>query len=213
MRTTEAVLLLSALTLALICAWCVPRPRGAFYTRLLALTVVEWAVELTGAVTAHLGVRNVLLYDLYIAVEFTMLMDLVRLLRPGWTVVLRIALAIGLLTVAYGTWQNGWSGFAWEGIFTIGVLCSAVFLWLLVDLARTSTEPLWRLPVFWLFTGLLLYFSGIVPFIGAAKILHTLDRQQYRTMHLIVTALAMVRFVCTALSCHMERQRVLRTSP
>jgi len=203
--------LILSVALALTFALRIPAPRGPFFRRLLALLIVALAVEIYGAITGSLNIPNVVVYNIYVAVEFTILMDLVRLIRPRWRTVLLVITAAGLASLVYSAIATGPTRrLATEGLLVIGVLSSGVFLCLLVDMARAVAVPLWQVPAFWLFTGALLYFGGTVPILGAWLSMTLLDKDLANTMYVIVRTLAIVRYLLAAIACWMEfrnRQR------
>ena len=113
---------------------------------------------------------------------------------------------MGVIAMAAFVWMHGLD-LAIEGILILCVLVSAVFIWLLIDMARNERINLARSPVFWLFTGALFYFGGIIPILGAWSLLGRLDKDAFRTMYWIVTGLAVVRYLAMAWACILERER------
>lgn len=77
------VLILIILT-ALALAWRIEGRRGPFFWRVLLLLGLALCVEVVGTVTSRMSLPNALLYNLYAALEFALLMDMVRVLRPRW---------------------------------------------------------------------------------------------------------------------------------
>ena len=204
----RAVLLLLSITVAAVFAWRIRAPRGSFFTRHLALIWLAWAVELVGLITSQLGIRNAIMYNLYALVEFLVLMSLVRLLRPGWATILLGIGAIGIGAVLLAMWRLGPTRqLALEGILVLGLLCSAVFLRLLLALAGDSQTKLGSTPAFWLFIGALAYFGGIIPIVGAWRFLGELDKELSKTLYWIVIILAIIRYACATVACALEYER------
>lgn len=206
MTLVRASLLILSIVGAAYCAWRIPRPRGAFYQWVWALTLVALCVEIFGVVSSELHIRNTYVYNAYAIVEFVVLLRLVRTLRPAWWRWLVMIATMGVIAMAAFVWMHGLD-LAIEGILILCVLVSAVFIWLLIDMARNERINLARSPVFWLFTGALFYFGGIIPILGAWSLLGRLDKDAFRTMYWIVTGLAVVRYLAMAWACILERER------
>lgn len=212
MPSIRSILVVLAITIAIASALRIRAPRGPFFGRLLGLLALACGVELWGGVSSSMGIPNVIVYNLYAAVEFVLLMDLVRLLRPRWRTGLLAVTAAGLGALVYSAAMTGPTRhLAVEGLLVIGVLSSGVFLCLLVDLARTAAIPLWRVPAFWLFTGALLYFGGIIPVLGAWRSMGRLDKELANAMYGIVVTLAIARYLLAAAACWLEHRN--RNSP
>ncbi len=205
MPSITSILIVLSLTAAVVCALRIQAPRGVFFGRLLALLALAWGVEVGGGVSSSMRIPNVIVYNLYAGVEFAVLMDLVRLLRPRWRPGLLAVTAAGLGGLVYSAIMTGPTRhLAVEGLLVIGVLSSGVFLCLLVDLARTAAMPLWQVPAFWLFTGALLYFGGTIPVLGSWRSMVLLDKDMARAMYTIVAVLAIVRYLLAAVACWLE---------
>lgn len=212
MLPPQNILMLLSIATALVLGLRIRKPRGAFYNGLLGLLALAFAVELWGGITNSRGIPNVIVYNLYTTAEFVVFMGLARLFRPAWRPWL---LAVGVAGVSAMLWSAMVTGptrhLAVEGLLVLGVLSSGVFLCLLVDLARTATMPLWQVPAFVLFTGTLLYFGGTIPVLGAWRSMTALDRDVSMAMYRIVVALALVRYLLTAVACWMEHRNRTRT--
>jgi hypothetical protein len=203
----RAILLLSTISVALLAGWPRSPHRKPFFQRLFLLVLLAWFVEAIGILTSELDVHNVVLYNVYAIVEFILLLDMVRLLRPRWWPGLCVAVILGLTSMVHTMIAHGPFGYlAMEGLLTLCLLGSLVFLLLLVDLARSSLVPLGKLPAFWVFTGTLVYFGGIIPVLGAWKFVGALDLERSQVLYWIVIGLAMVRYGLCAVAFQMERR-------
>jgi hypothetical protein len=204
----RALLLLLAITVALISAWRLRAPRGVFYDRMLWLLLLAWIVELIGMLTMYFGLRNVVVYNLYAIIEFGVFLHLIQLIRPTWRMALMMAFLIGFAAMTYSFISNGLTHFlALEGLLVIGAVNSLTLLRLLVDLSTTSTEPLGRLPLFWMFTGALLYYGGTIPILGSWQFMGQLDLQLSQFLYWIVVGLAIMRYSFMAMAFQLEYRR------
>lgn len=205
------VLILVILT-ALVLAWRIEGRRGPFFSRVLLLLGLALGVEVVGTVTSRMSLPNALLYNLYAALEFALLMDMVRVLRPRWQPGLVVVSLTGLVSLGCAALMIGPTHqLAVEGLLVIGVLSSGVFLCLLVDLSRTAETAMWRIPVIWFFTGALLYFGGIIPVLGSWHTMTVLDARLADTLYGIVVGLAVVRYGLAGVACALEQHRRVRS--
>jgi hypothetical protein len=205
----RAILLIFAISITLASLWRLSSPRGTFFGSLLVLTSLAWVVELVGAVTGQLGIRNVVLYNGYAAIEFITLLSMVHCIRPTWRMGLLVALLVGLVGMAYSVVMHGATAYlALEGLLTISIVSSIVFLLVLLDLARTSLTPLQNSSHFWLFVGALVYFGGVIPVLGSWKFIGQLNKALSQTLYWTVVLLAITRYLFTAFACRKERMRI-----
>jgi hypothetical protein len=203
-----SVLLVLTLTWGLWNAWRLRAPRGAFLQRLLGLLVAAWLLESFGLVSSELGIRNVAFYNLFVAVDFAVLLSLVQVVRPRWKPVLRVLLVVGLAALLLVLRvRDPFAGLLFEGVLTVHVLSAALIAWLLTRMAFTASVPLAREPAFWVFVGALFYYGGTIPVLGAWKVMTHLDPAISRLMYMAVVSLAIVRYGFAALAFRLERRR------
>lgn len=207
MLLSRAIALLVFMAAAAFTAWRIPAPRGPFFTRYLALILLAIGVELIGLLTSQLGIRNAIMYNLYVMIEFSIMLSLVRLIRPRWRTVLWLVGVLGICAMVVALSRVGATReLALEGILVIGFLSSAVYLWLLVHLAGDSQERLDRTPSFWIFIGALVYFGGMIPIIGTWRYIGDLDIELSKALYWIVIVLAIIRYSCSIVACTIEHK-------
>ncbi len=130
--------------------------------------LVAFIVESYAVYCAELRIPNLWLYDLYVPVEFTLLLGYVhgqltqpwqrRSILPAW-LILAVACALDL----HAKYPEGFVSGAY---ITGSLVLVAAFLALLYDLALRVDVALHRQPLFWAHLGMALFFSGMVPLLG-----------------------------------------------
>jgi hypothetical protein len=153
---------------ALICWW---RHRSRFAPRSgwlglqLAMALVD---ETYGSSLAVRVLPNLWWYDLYVPVEFAILLVYVHgHLKKGWQ---RTAVwpAAAVLAVAYAMDLRATypEGFVSRAYILGSLVIVAALLALLYDLALRMDRALHVQPMFWAFLGMVLFFAGMVPLLG-----------------------------------------------
>lgn len=202
------IALLVAIGLALL-AWMAARRAGdRFGSWLGALIAIAFVVELVAFVMREIPVPNTILYNAFGIVEFLVFLRLVAFMEPLQREALVITAVIGLGAMA-GSYalHKDLDFLLTEGMIVMAALLVGWSLLVLWRLAQRSGEPLWRLPVFWLFMGALVYFGGIVPFVGMMRYLYQNDLQSSRLLYLIILVMAVLRYLFTAWACSLARSR------
>jgi hypothetical protein len=182
----------------------IPRPRGRVFGLLGALIALALATEVAALVLRCMHHGNTTLYNGFAVAEMVLGLALVRALRPAWTARLLVVAVTGLAIFAADWAMRDRTGFMLtEGIVGIAVLLCGCCLAVLWDLAQVSSRALQRVPEFWLFMGLLVYFGGIPPMIGMMRYLYSGDPETARRFYAVIPALCVVRYLLTALACGM----------
>ncbi|MCB0790404.1 MAG: hypothetical protein H6595_10120 [Flavobacteriales bacterium] len=206
----RAIIVLFGVLLAVV-AWArIPRPRGRLFDLLGITLIMALLVESYGTwcLAYRPTVPNSYAYNLYNLLELALLLLLFDTHRPRlrkWYLA-----AGGLVLVA-----TGWSMTRYaplEQLLTPVILVYALTMTLLLmallwDLAQHSKVPLQRLPMFWLFMGLLVYFGGLAPIIGLTPYLLEIDEHLAARAYLIMPVLGAIRYLLAAVACSMERAR------
>ncbi len=210
MLLIRGTLLLLTIALAIVMTWRSPAPRGPFVQRLLWLSVLAWSVELAGMLMARAYIPNNGLYNLFVGLEFVVMLSLVDVLFPAWRRTLIALGALGLAVLLVTIAAKGLSAYmAIEGIIVIGLICSAVIVRALIGLAQRSEHGLQRVPAFWVLTGAFLYFSGTIPILSAWRFMGRVSTELSTVLYWIVVGLAMMRYLLLAWAMHIERQQRL----
>ncbi len=206
------IILLLAIALALGVWLGIPRPRTPVFLWLGILMGWVLAVELVGFISVRMAINNSVLYNVSATLEFLLLLKLLHVHRPAWRRPLVIASVVGVgamgWCVVYG---DPMEFMQVEAILTGSLLLVLFLLAALWDLARTSDEALHRVPTFWLFMGLLLYFGGLVPVIGFIRFVYNNDQGLATQLYLIMAVLCVLRYLITAYACWSETTRTRRT--
>lgn len=203
MFLVRAILLIMAITFALIFALRTPKADGGmFYMLLRWLLLLALCVEVFGLVSREFDVRNVWLYNSYAIVEFMILLIMVHGIFPKHGRALLVLGLTGAAGVTYSIATGGYTDYLIiEGLLTISLALSLVFLIVLLDIARRSSGSLHEQPLFWFFTGGLVYFGGIIPVLGSWKFLGQLDLELSQVTYWIVVLMAIIRYSLTAVAC------------
>ncbi|HPF91997.1 MAG TPA: hypothetical protein PLL57_15155 [Flavobacteriales bacterium] len=209
----RALLLVLSIAAALFLALRAPRPRTTFFRLLRVLLSLAFAVEVVGLFLREQQVPNVWLYNLYASLEFVILLWMVLDLYPGRRPILLYLGGFGVASIIYAAATLGILDFLLgEALLVISLVLSTVFLFVLLDLARSSKGPLLRDPYFWFFTGGLLYFGGIIPVLGTWKFLGELTMRLSQLTYWIVILLAIIRYTLTAVACAMASRTLSGTA-
>jgi hypothetical protein len=207
---TEGLTVLATLV-AFIACLRIPRRAGTLFAPLAWLLGLALVVELAGMWTSILGTRNTFVYNPYLLVEFSVLLWMVWRLRPVWRAPLRMAWAIGA-----GAWLatllvRGDMDFLFTpAVVVMAFILAGCCLMVLWHLADSSTRPLRRVPEFWLFLGLMLFFGGLAPLIGSLGPLYERYPELTRNLYTIITVLGYQRYVLAAVACVQARQDQLQ---
>lgn len=205
-RLASAVLLL-VIGMAMFARHRTRRAHGRFGHWLGILIGTALVVETTGVVLATIGVANTWMYNSFAVFEFLVFLRLVWLVLPAYHMALLTTAAVGLGGFVYSySMHPGHVYLLTEGIILVASISSGWSLFVLWQLAQRSGTPLWQQPLFWFFMGTLVYFGGIVPFVGMMPYLHRNNVALTRTLYVIITAVAIVRYLFTIRACVLARK-------
>lgn len=206
MRLLPSLLIITAIAIALWQWSLLPRPRSRFFAVLGLLVAAAFVMEVYGAITNHFLIDNNIPYNLFGQLEALLVLSLIGSLRPAWRPWL---IASGVLFVAAfigNALYRGTLGVLMsESILLVALVLSVVLMSALWWLAQTSTEPLQKVPAFWVLIGLLIYFAGIVPTIGGYEFIFKEYETGHRVFH-IVQGLCIIRYLLTAYGLHLARR-------
>lgn len=204
MPFNSTYILIGAMALALINWLRTSRSAGRPGPWIGAIIISALVVEVAGLGLAINARPNTVLYNLHAPVEFALFMRLVhlRLPRLGRWIVTSVIAAV-LVMCANQWWYHGQVFLLVEGMIMLAVMAtiwSALVLW---NMAQVSQQALWRAPLFWFFMGCMIYFAGIVPFVGMMRLLYQNDPALTRLLYHIIITVAVVRYLFTAWACHL----------
>ena len=197
-------------SIALALAALLRVPPGTWRLSLVLTLSVTLALltELAGMLLVYLGHTNNLLYNLVVTVEFLLLMWLMDRNRPAWRGWWMTGAGFGLSAmVAVACVHDPTEFLLIEGVLCFSILLSIALVTSLWHLARTSDVALYRVPEFWLFMGMLIYFGGMVPVIGMIRFVFRMDADLAARLYMIVPWLCIVRYLATAFACMLQVRR------
>lgn len=201
------MLLTMALSLGL---WLqVPRPRSTLFRWLGVLLFEAAVVELSARLLLIAGRTNVLLYFVGSTVEFLLVLRIIQAHRPAWRPWLLITAVLGLVPVLWAIlYEDPHVFLPQKAILTEALLVVIVLLATLWDLASRSEERLQRVPAFWLFLGLLIYFGGLVPVVAIIRYVFTGNPELAVRFYMLIPVLTTLRYLLTAVACRLEALRL-----
>ena len=196
------LLMLAAIGAAFAGFLRIQRPRPRLFRLGGALIALAFLIELIGYVTKIQQEINAPFYNAFIVLEFLLVLAMAHAQQPDWGKVLLLVAAVGLagfvVNARFVDWQHD---MLFEAIVLFAFLLAIVLGALLWRMANTSTIALLRLPAFWLFTGMLLYFTALPPVIGLARYLRKQDLELAGTLWTIMPVLCTVRYLLAAYAC------------
>jgi hypothetical protein len=206
---TSAVTMILVMVVAYAMLLRVPRHRWRLHGLLHASIGLALVVEVVGRVMASNSMNSIALYNLFLPVEFLLVLGMVAQVRPAWRWRLVAGAAIGLAGWA-GCWimTRSLSFLLIEGALLISLVLSFTLMATLWSLANTSERPLARVPEFWLYMGMLVYFGGMMPVVGLVKFIFDQDPLVAARLWMILPVLCMVRYALTAYACRMAAKEL-----
>lgn len=199
-----SLLLIAAVFVALLCWWRLPRPCPRLLQRAGLLIGAALVLEVTGLVLRVQGAQNNVLYNGFLVFEFGMMLWLIATAERGLQ---RPAALAGMVGVAGFVWsimeQGGLHLLSTNAILIFCLLLAPLLVRLLYLQAQQSQLPLTRLGSFWFFLGSFLYFVGLVPLIGAVRLVYAHDRELAASLWLVIPVLAILRYAFYARACRL----------
>lgn len=195
--------------LALIAWWFRRRRFGPRSFLLGAQLAIATAVESRALYLSAHHIPNLWLYDLYVPVEFVLLLGYVAGRLPQRWQRSMVGPTLLLMAVAYGAdLKMRYPGGFVSGAFICGsLILVAALLVLLYDLALRVDRALVHQPLFWTFLGLVLFFSGMVPVLGLLNQLNDEDAGLMKTLFLANHVLFALRYGALVIACAIADSR------
>lgn len=209
-RKPHAILHFSLIGLAALfastCALTLWGGREPLQRLLLAWVLISSTTEFIGIATGLVGIVNVAVFNVFILVEFVLLLRLVSLWPRG--------------RAARSPWLLGGFGVIWTvEMWHIGarpqfviyafllatLVYVAFYLLLLWDMVNEHRGPLSRHAPFWLCLSVLLFFGGAAPIIGSVNYFIRVDRALANQLYWGVRILAVIKFVLMGITCLKAR--------
>lgn len=198
----RVLLVLTAIAAAWLLQARIPPPRPRVFRMLGVLIASAFALELYGYLSGLRHATNVLAYNVFLVFEFVLVLVMVGVQQPRIRRRLVLAGALGLLGFVLNAAQvDPLRDLLFEGAVWLSFILAIVLFALLWHMANSSVEPLHRVPVFWLFVGMLLYFIALPPVVGLARYLRKQDLEVAAALWTIMPVLATLRYLLTAYAC------------
>lgn len=202
----RTALMLTAMVVALVELIRLRGTRNKTFLVITLITAMALPVEALGYVTTIQRINNAPLYNLFTWAEFLLLLYMIQTQRPHWTKVLSATAILGSIALILAwTWAGSITVIFIEGIVVVSLLLALLLGALLWSLANRSVDPLHRVPGFWLFMGLLLYFAALPPVVALAR---TVDNPTMATaLWTIMPVLCTLRYLLTAYASRLQRRQ------
>ncbi len=162
--------------------------------------------EFIGIVTTLLGLVNVAVFNVFILLEFVLLLRLVSLWPQGRTA--RSPWLIGGFTVFWAVemWHVGARPQFVMYVFLLATMFYVAFyLLLLWAIVNEHRGPLSQHAPFWLCLSVLLFFGGSAPIIGSANYFFRVDLALADQLFWFLRILAVIKFVLMGITCLRAR--------
>ena len=201
------ILILIAIVIALFHWTRIPHKRQPF-DLLGVLLWVALLVESSSLIAMHLSLNNTMVYNANVMLDFLLIIGMVAAVLPRRTVLLPLLAGLGLAAMGTSFALRGTVDELWlEGILVIGLLVVGLCLWMLWRTADRVEGALRREPLLWIFMGLLVYHTGMLPLVGLLDVIDTEYPTLLRNLYVLVQLLAAVQYLMIARACALERER------
>lgn len=199
-------LIILSTCLALAYWWRIPHKRGLF-AFLGALLITALLVEVFGRWALYMVLNNNAQYNATILLQFLLVARIAAdRRRPAWPF-LAVG-ATGALAMAASYHIRGHADVLWlEGITVIALLVVGMCLHGLWRTAEQAEGVVWTDPAFWLFLGLLVYHTGMLPLVGLLDVLSRDHPVLLNNLYVLVQLLATVQYLFVARACVLEATR------
>ena len=195
----RTLIMLAVMILAFVAVLRVPRGRWSLTGLVGLLTGLAIAVEVGARFLVLSGSSNNILYNVFIPLEFLLVLLLLYRVRPRWRAFWVAGASVGLLGagLSYGLGLSN-DFLIVEAALLVSLILGIGLMAVLWDLANTSDRSLAQLPSFWLFMGLLLYFGGMTPVLVLIRFIFDQDQALAGRLWQIAPVLCVIRYVFTA---------------
>lgn len=205
----RSVPLIASIVIACVLCARLGKRRTPFFSALFGLASLAAAVEVFGLWSALNRIDNTPAYNAFIAIEFLLVLAMVSIERPHWKKWTLLAGALGLMAYTVVILNNGFAkGIRVDAMLVFAAIGSMLILALLWSYAQQSTVALHRLPAFWIFLGLLIYYGCLIPLVGLNRYVLQGDRSLAMIMWSITTMLAIIRYSIASYACWLQRRNL-----
>lgn len=202
----RTALMLMAIGLAVLLFMRIRSPRPKVFVFIGLVAAIALPVEMLGYWTTLHHFNNAPLYNIFTWLEFLLLVAMVHGQRPLWRNTLVCIALLGTVVMVVSWFRVGTLNILFiEGIVVMALLLALIVGALLWSVANSSVVPLHRLPQFWSFMGLLLYFGALPPVVTLARTVT--DRTMATTLWTIMPVLCALRYLLIAYAFWMAERR------
>jgi hypothetical protein len=204
--------MLGVMLLCLISWLLIPRPRAAHVGTFGALAIIGFITEMVGFCCVMNGFRPYYIYNAYALLELLLIMGIVAQVDRGMRTSAMLVAALGTFGMVANAMVDRVLGpILFEGVLFISVLQALVLLVMLWRMAMGSDQALPKVPEFWLFMGLLVYFGGMAPFFALIRFVYANDPVVANVLWTLMPVLCIIRYAMGAWSCVLKRRELLRS--
>lgn len=179
---------------------------GLFGVQLFLAFIVESCATGLFAMRAS----NLWAYDLYVPVEFALLLFYVHGHLPHrwqrrymWPALVAVGTAyVWDLVLHYP------AGFVSAAYIAGSLVLVAALLAVVYELALRVDEPLYRQPLFWSHLGMALFFAGMVPLLGTWNLLQTEDAEMVSRLYIANHVLFALRYGGVVVACAVSVRKL-----
>lgn len=189
-------------------------PNERYIPPLRILVVAALVVELAGYVMSRNGVRNLWLYDLYLPLEFVLVLWVSCVLwpMPKRGLLFGIGLGVYAAACAYDLFylKGALGRISAVSFLTAAMLLVPLLFASLVRVANSPERSLLADPYVWVLLALMVYFAGLVPCIAFFNLF--LKRNDYAAVNEVITVvqvLFVLRSALTTVACWKLRTPAL----
>ncbi len=201
----RSILALVVVALALFTFTSIRGPKPFVFRVVALITAMALVVESVGYLLTFVHVRNVVLYNSFTLIEFLLVLTLVLHERRAWRNYLIVAAVVGCAAMAWNATLTPFDGRLFvEGIVTLSLIAALAIGALLWTMAMRSEVALHRVPAFWLYMGLLLYFSALPPVVTLASVISKKDPALSLMLWTIMPVLSILRYLLTAYANRLQ---------
>jgi hypothetical protein len=169
-------------------------------------------VESLAYILILLDLQNAWLYNLYIPLEFVLLLAFAYALADRqW---LKWVMAGAMTIYVLMLWGEALQGGGMDILTSRSILwawasLAMIHTYLLIRLADRSMIKIWRLPLFWVQFGIILFMGGAIPYIGLINRMLEHDAPLASGLFVIIEVLFFLRYTMAILAGQMLPKRII----
>jgi hypothetical protein len=203
-----AFLIYSLAIFVAIVFWArIPGPKGNWFALLGLLLILALIDESVSRMIRMASKNQSWVINIYTFVELLVILQL-----SYWSTskgrLISVLGGISIFTFLFFAAKNGITeSTLFEPVMVNSItltILSFVTLW---NLAETSSVTLIKVPEFWFYLSILVFYGGLIPIMGTTRMIYEQNPKLSSNLYLIVPILITVRYAMTAYCCYLERNR------